>query len=327
MAGAWPITEAIEEATSTSANLTMARFGVRVFTLSHGILSMNIYIAKMLTSLHVDLRIACALLLVTLCDGALLLRGGAAPKRSSDMLACESGGATTLEFFTLDMCPYAQRCWIVLEELGINYKTKAVNLRDEAEKAWFLENVNPRGKVPAVRDDGFVLFESLLINEYLVEKYGPSTGCAALLPAEDPVTRARIRLWNEHLDTQLAPAHFTLLMSKDAAKVVEQRSALDKALQHYEDVLSVEGAGGFLCGDSFTLADAAALPFFERLTFSLSHFKQLDVLASFPLTSAWLDRAIARPSFQATKRPEEDLVALYERFLAMDYSFGGLNKN
>ncbi len=76
-----------------------------------------------------------------------------------------------LEFFTLEMCPYAQRCWIVLEELGVPYLPTAVNLRDADAKAAFLEQVNPRGKVPALRDpiSGLTLFESLIINEVLAQ--------------------------------------------------------------------------------------------------------------------------------------------------------------
>lgn len=50
------------------------------------------------------------------------------PSRQSDRIDADgavasgaAGGpaAAPLEFFTLDMCPYAQRCWIVLEELGV----------------------------------------------------------------------------------------------------------------------------------------------------------------------------------------------------------------
>ena len=130
-------------------------------------------------------------------------------------------------------------------------------------------------------------------------------------------------MWNEHLDSQLAAAHFTYLMNKDEATDAEKRSALDEALRWYEEEL----VGPYLLGESFTLADAAALPFFERLTFSLSHYKQLDVLASYPRTREWLARAMGRPSFEATRRPAEKLVALYDQFLAADYAFGGLNKN
>ena len=232
------------------------------------------------------------------------------------------GEAKPLEFFTLDMCPYAQRCWIVLEELGVSYTSKTVNLRsNDEERKWFLEMVNPRGKVPALRDEqaDLTLFESLIINEYLAERYD---GEASLLPA-DPAVRARIRMWNEHLDSQLAAAHFTLLMNKDDDTESEKAEALNEALRYYEKHL----VGPYLCGENFTLADAAALPFFERLLFSLAHYKKLDPLQAFPRTRSWLETAMLRTSFQRTKRPEEKLIALYDRFLAVDYSFGGLNKN
>lgn len=85
--------------------------------------------------------------------------------------------------------------------------------------------------------------------------------------------------------------------------------------------------GHYLLGDAFSLADATALPFFERLVFSLGRFKDLDALADFPRTRAWYDGAMARPSAAATKRPDAALAALYETFLEVDYAFGGLNKN
>ena len=75
------------------------------------------------------------------------------------------------------------------------------------------------------------------------------------------------------------------------------------------------------------LATARRLPFFERLVFSLRHYKQIDVLAAYPRTRAWLETAMCRESFVKTRRPEDKLVALYDRFLAVDYAFGGLNKN
>merc|ERR1712187_176752 len=98
---------------------------------------------------------------------------------------------------------------------------------------------------------------------------------------------------------------------------------MNAELNHYE----VQLIGPYLCGDNFTLADAAALPFFERLVFSLLHYKQLDALASYPRTRAWIETAMTRESFIKTRRPEEKLVELYDKFLAMDYSFGGLNQN
>ena len=265
--------------------------------------------------------------MITLAALAVGIAAGRAAIRLPRAMARLSGGGVIaertaedgqLEFFTLDMCPYAQRVWIVLEELKVPYERVEVNLRDEEQRAAFEEHINPRGKVPALRDESVTLFESLIICEYLAAKFGADS----LLPRDDAALSARIQMWNEHLDTQLAPAHFTLLMNKEEGTAAEKSAALDKALAYYEARL----VGPYLCGEEFSLADAAALPFFERLTFSLRHFKQLDPLARYPRTAEWLHTAMARRSFAATKRPEDKLVALYERFLAVDYSFGGLNK-
>ena len=253
--------------------------------------------------------------LTTACTALTPASRAPAPARIGPRGADQQG----TEFFTLDMCPYAQRVWIVLEELGVDYDRLEVNLRDEAQREAFEEAVNPRGKVPALRDESVTLFESLIICEYLAAKHGGDS----LMPSGDAALAARVRMWNEHLDTQLAPAHFTLLMNKDDATEADKAAALERALSYYEERL----AGPFLCGDDFTLADAAALPFFERLVFSLRHFKRLEPLKRHPRTAAWLEAAMARPSFRATARPEDKLIALYERFLAVDYSFGGMNRN
>lgn len=231
-----------------------------------------------------------------------------------------SSEGVEIDFFTLDMCPYAQRVWIVLNELNVPYRRMTVNLKDDESKRSFIQNVNPRGKVPALRDSstGVCVYESLIIVEYLAERFD---GGAVLLPPE-PAARARIRLWNEHLDAVLAPAHFTLLMNKEKGAEAAKSAALESALAYYEDNL----VGPYLCGKSFTLADAVALPFFERLTFSLLHFKGNDVLQEYPRTRVWLDVAMRRRSFQITKRPVHKLISLYEVFIGANYSFGGLNQ-
>lgn len=235
-------------------------------------------------------------------------------------------GSPSLRFYTLDMCPYAQRVWILLEELGVPYERQPVNLRDAAQKEQYQREVNPRGKVPALVDEeaGLTLYESHIVNEFLAERFS-SCGGAELLPPGDAVLRAQIRLWNEHLDSQLAPAHFTLLMNKDEETASAKRAALDAALGHYEQRL--EEGGPYLAGESFTLADVAAVPFFERLEFSLRHFKGLEPLENFPHTREWFELVQARPSFKVTKRPEDKLRELYEQFVASDYAFGGLNQN
>ena len=54
-------------------------------------------------------------------------------------------------------------------ELGIDYDHRPVHFFEESKTPDFLA-VNPNGRVPAMDDDGFILFESLAINLYLAKK-------------------------------------------------------------------------------------------------------------------------------------------------------------
>lgn len=228
--------------------------------------------------------------------------------------------AVNVHFFTNEMCPYAQRVWIALNELGIAYNTTSIDLRNKPD--WYTRDINPNGKVPAVRDDGAVHVESLAINEHLASRYA-SDEASGLLPG-GPI-RAQIAQWNEHLDTHLSPAFFTTLMNKGGpdADSAGKRLALAEALEYYEKNI----VGPFLCGEHFTLADIAAIPFFERLALTLPHFHAHDALAPFPRTREWMATVMARPSVVATRRPPEALLKLYEMFVSRDYKFGGLNRN
>jgi len=227
-----------------------------------------------------------------------------------------------IEFYTMDMCPYAQRTWIALEEKQLDYDRKLVDVRNASQRAWYVEHINPLGKVPSIRDtsDGTVVYESEIVNEYLEQKYGGDR--RPLMPA-DAASSAAVRLWNHHLNNKLAPAHFTYLMNKNESADITMREALEDALQYYESHI----VGPYLIGNQFTLADVSALPFFERLIFSCRRYKGYEIPHSMGRLRAWLELAMQRPSFLVTKRPENKLEELYNRFLDVDYKFGGLNRN
>lgn len=220
------------------------------------------------------------------------------------------------------MCPFAQRVWILLEELQIPYVKTHIDLRDKP--TWFTEEINPAGKVPAVRDQsGAVLVESLDIVDSLAA--GHPAASARSLRGSSPEAREAVARWNGHVEESLNPAFFTYLMHKgpagDAADV-EKRAALDGALAVYERELK----GPFLCGEDFTLADLVAAPFFERLMVTLPHFRRTDPLADCPRVRDWIARVLARPSVAKTLRPEDQLLNVYAKFVSSDYSFGGLSR-
>src|SRR5438067_5873497 len=106
-------------------------------------------------------------------------------------------------------CPYCARVRIVLAEKGVEYESVEIDLADRP--AWLYEK-NPSGKVPVLEEDGFVLPESVVIMEYLEERYPDPP----LLPA-DPGDRALVRLWIERFDDLLGRDYYAVRRGGDHA--------------------------------------------------------------------------------------------------------------
>jgi hypothetical protein len=56
--------------------------------------------------------------------------------------------AQSLTFYTSALCPYAERCAILLGELGTPHEVLPIDLRNKP--AWYMA-INPKGKVPALK--------------------------------------------------------------------------------------------------------------------------------------------------------------------------------
>ena len=103
-----------------------------------------------------------------------------------------------LTLYDAPRCPYCARTRIALAEKGVPYETVTIDLANRP--AWLLEHNPPDGRVPVLEDDGWVLSESSVIDEYLEERYPEP----ALLPV-DPGERAVARFFVFRFDDLGAP--------------------------------------------------------------------------------------------------------------------------
>jgi glutathione S-transferase len=134
-----------------------------------------------------------------------------------------------LKLYDAARCPYCARARIALAEKGLVWETIEVDLSDRP--AWIYE-LNPSGRVP-VLDDGFVLPESLLIMEYLDERYPEKP----LLPA-DLVERARARLIVHRFDDDLGDDYYAFRRG-DPNALVAKLDALELGGSLYADIAYV----------------------------------------------------------------------------------------
>jgi glutathione S-transferase len=188
-----------------------------------------------------------------------------------------------LTLYDADRCPYCARVRIVLAEKDVEYEPVAIDLSDRP--AWLYEK-NPLGKVPVLEEDGFVLPESVVIMEYLDERYPEPP----LLPA-DAAERALVRLRIERFDNALGDAYYAFRRGEEgsAEGLAHCLSFLDRRLAQWRP--------------DYSLADIAYAPWLIRLRdmlgFDLTSYpailERLELLAERPAVAAELDLVAALP--------------------------------
>ena len=149
----------------------------------------------------------------------------------------------------------------------------------EDRPAWLYE-LNPVGRVPVLESDGWALPESVVINEFLEERYPEPP----LLPA-DPEARAAARL-QIFRDDDFTKPYYALRRQQDGAE-----EAFAAALADLDATLA---DAPFLTGAAFGLADIALVPWVIRARDMLG-----VSLEPYPHVDGWLARLAERPSIAA----------------------------
>jgi glutathione S-transferase len=216
----------------------------------------------------------------------------------------------------------AQKVRIALAEKGLEYKEHLMTLRgDQYDPAYM--KLNPNAVVPTLIHDGQPIVESSVILHYIDDTF-PSP---PLMPTA-PLGRARVHLFNKLVDeyvhnscmiltfatafrpplARLNPAELEAQIGKTPIK---KRAELKRdvivhgldsqyvrdALDYHEKLLSLmEDAlthGPYLGGETFSLAEAAVIPYILRLDL----LRLAPLWAKRPAIAAWYERVRERPSF------------------------------
>jgi glutathione S-transferase/RNA polymerase-associated protein len=200
--------------------------------------------------------------------------------------------------------PYARKVRIALYEKGIPFE-RVRALTGDCNRTDFL-HVNPRAEVPALVEDGFMLYDSTIICEYLEDRYPEPP----IYPRE-PRMRSRCRLIEDLADTQLDAALYAVAVVElgrgEQHPAMHATAARDLERIYAELEQRLDG-DAFFCG-SYSLADIAVLPHVMA-----AMFLGFGVDAErFPRLCAWLDRVQQRP---AVVQDNADVLATMQRLQA-----------
>jgi glutathione S-transferase len=188
--------------------------------------------------------------------------------------------------------PYAWRAWLALEHKGVPHQLGTMSFAAGDLKTPEYLALNPRQRVPVLVDDGFVLYESAAIVEYIEERWpaGPP------LFAADVRKRAAQRRMVREADQYLAGIVERLAAGN---AVEEARSDLQQELAYWEAVTTGDYLSGALSAVDFTLYPFLALVL--RIASRQPGFTEAGLVG--PRLSAWRDRMHSLPLVQKTWPP------------------------
>jgi glutathione S-transferase len=210
----------------------------------------------------------------------------------------------------------SQKVRLVLASKGIEFESEVLDLIAGGQHEPDYVKLNPNHVVPTIEDNGSVLIESTLINEYLNDAYPQNP----MLP-DHPAARHAARLWPKRIDEKVHPSTGIVTFAigprsailkqpedvreaninaiPEPARRAARRSVIEHgvhapefgaALAAMVDLLDkmdiALNNASWLTGETFGLADAAALPYVLRL----DHLAMTPIIDARANLADWFSR-------------------------------------
>ena len=198
-----------------------------------------------------------------------------------------------LKIYGFDFSTPANKVRMCANALGLEYEYIQVNMQEGEHKSDKYLAVNPAGKVPAIDDDGFTLFESNAIMKYFCDKSSSS------YYPKDPLERAVVDQWCDfvsiHVYMALGRVVFNKIVAPQMGFDVDERSLRDGQVFLGQFLPVIEGQLGkteLLAGDELTIADFCLLA-----TVDPAEMIELD-LTPYPKLNAWRENLRAQEFYQ-----------------------------
>ena len=209
---------------------------------------------------------------------------------------------------------WSMRPWVLMRHFAIPFDEVMVRFDSFDAGSGFkqrIAEVAPTGHVPVLVDDGFAIWDTLAIAEYLAERFADR----ALWP-RDARARARARSLCAEMHAGFStlrsacPQNIEASLPDVGARLLHERAALRAELQRLQSMWSdaLRASGGPFLSDTFSIADAFFAPVAGRIrTYALpvDAIAQgyVDRLLASPAVAAWVREALAEQDFLAFEEP------------------------
>lgn len=192
--------------------------------------------------------------------------------------------------------------WL-LEELGVTYRLRDVDMLAGVENDAEFLRVNPAGFIPALVDGDVTMVESVAIMEYLLARHGPTS--LAPQPAS-PTFPAYLQFLHLGEAGMAASLYWVLNARRLPTEAERMNPTARHALRQYANRLGIVrrrlGEVPYLAGDAFTVADIS-------VAYALDMAEFYAEIVPGDVEGAYMGRLRERPAYRRATRICEEVAA------------------
>ena len=205
--------------------------------------------------------------------------------------------------------PFAWRVLLALEVKGLKYESKLLEFSKGEHKTPAYLQLNPRGKVPTLKDGDFVLYESLAIMSYLDRKY-PEPPLFGKTPEENGLIWRALAECESYIVSASNQVVRPVFFGKGLDKVEEIQQAAQTLREELKMMDERLTGSEWLVGNKISAADIGVFPLVQLISRAASkeaaqplNLGLLPLAHTFPNVARWVQRIEALPNYQRTYPP------------------------
>ncbi|HEV2228960.1 MAG TPA: glutathione S-transferase family protein [Steroidobacteraceae bacterium] len=205
--------------------------------------------------------------------------------------------------------PYSWRVLLALEYKRLPYAGHLLQFSKQEHKSHEMLALNPRGRVPVLKDGDYVCFESLAILYYLDLKY-PQPPIFGRTPEEAGVIMRVICEYQAYIEPQLRTITRAVFQHEGDLAGDEVTSAMHAVANEARTIEGRLSKGEWVVGDACSAVDMVIFPGIQLLKRALerpearelsSRFMPVEV--NYPALGRWLERVASLPGYERTYPP------------------------
>jgi glutathione S-transferase len=205
--------------------------------------------------------------------------------------------------------PFSWRVLLALAHKRLPYDSQLLHFDKQEHQSPQMLKMNPRGRVPVLKDNDYVVFESVAILYYLDQKY-PQIPIFGLNPEEAGVIMRVICEFQAYAEPSLqkiVAAVFSDQVSDDIEELTDAMHIVGREARTIEGRLSKEL---WIVGEHYTALDMVIFPWIQLLRRAMNRpsaaqlgARFLPMERNYPALARWISRIEALPGYEQTYPP------------------------